>query len=247
MDTLGKRIKYVREKMSLNQQQMAEKLGLKTGMALSQYESDQRVPGLDKIVEISDMANVSIEWLVKGRTGGTERSTDDTKGDAEVSWPVKVAATVSEGLRPYEVVYWVDRGYKDRIKDMLVESKKDEQWLGKMSGIDVRRIRGFITGRVIPSLGEFDKMGSVLGVNPRWLAEHSPFIMETKLDFPEISISEMVKDDPDLLAIIDFLKNKMPDMKKELLKFLEGAWQQKEAYKGMQRIADKHAGADTFS
>lgn len=66
MDTLGKRIKHVRDKLGWNQSRFAEELSLKSPMGVSKYEMDQREPDISKLIKIAAMGNVSLDWLLTG-------------------------------------------------------------------------------------------------------------------------------------------------------------------------------------
>lgn len=66
MDTIGKRIKFIREKLGLNQSQLAKEIGLESAMAISKYESDQREPDISKLIKLSELGNTSLDWLLTG-------------------------------------------------------------------------------------------------------------------------------------------------------------------------------------
>lgn len=67
MNTLGKRIKHIRKEiLNINQDTFAEKLGFSRIATVSDYEKNKRTPDLDTTKKIADMADVSIDWLLKG-------------------------------------------------------------------------------------------------------------------------------------------------------------------------------------
>lgn len=66
MDTLGKRIKFIREQLRFNQSELAKHLGLESPMAISKYESDQREPDIDKLIKLSNLGDISLDWLLTG-------------------------------------------------------------------------------------------------------------------------------------------------------------------------------------
>lgn len=66
MSVLGKRIKNLREKNSLNQIELAKLLNI-SNTTLSQYETGQRIPSDDIKIKIADFFNVSVDYLL-GRT-----------------------------------------------------------------------------------------------------------------------------------------------------------------------------------
>ena len=64
--TVGERIKYLREQKELTQKDVADKLGLEPA-AISKYELDMREPNIEAIKTLSEIFNVSVDYLL-GRT-----------------------------------------------------------------------------------------------------------------------------------------------------------------------------------
>jgi transcriptional regulator with XRE-family HTH domain len=62
-ETLGVRIRHLRENYSLSQKQMAEALSL-SNVQLSRYELGSRTPDPDTIVKIAKFFNVSTDFLL---------------------------------------------------------------------------------------------------------------------------------------------------------------------------------------
>lgn len=69
--TLGERIRHVREKAGLSQEELAHKLKLGQ-RAISEIENGKRRVGVTELVEISVLTDVSILYLLDG-----EHDTDD--------------------------------------------------------------------------------------------------------------------------------------------------------------------------
>lgn len=63
--TLGKNIKYLREKNKLTQEQLAMLLHV-TKVSICCYEHGTRTPCLETVVNLSEIFNVSLDDLVKG-------------------------------------------------------------------------------------------------------------------------------------------------------------------------------------
>lgn len=63
MSILSKRIKLLREEQSLNQSQLAEKLGIAVS-SISQYESGDRIPSDDIKIKMADYFEVSLDFLM---------------------------------------------------------------------------------------------------------------------------------------------------------------------------------------
>ena len=62
----AERIARLRIEKGLSQQQLAQSLGVKRSV-VSYYESGDRLPSLDVIVEMSRVFNVSTDYLLKGK------------------------------------------------------------------------------------------------------------------------------------------------------------------------------------
>lgn len=65
-DSLGKRLKYVREKKNIPQKELASLLGLQKS-TISLYESDRVIPPSDKLSILADRIGVSTDYLL-GKT-----------------------------------------------------------------------------------------------------------------------------------------------------------------------------------
>lgn len=60
---IGKRIKNMREKNGLTQKELAEKLGV-SRQALSNYESDKRLPDIYVVAQMADVFSVTVDSLI---------------------------------------------------------------------------------------------------------------------------------------------------------------------------------------
>lgn len=80
MDSLGSRIKYLREKNNISQIEFAKKIGVSNAV-LSRYESGDRKPDYDILNKIADYFGVSVDFLL-GRTDNPDplrKKNDDEK------------------------------------------------------------------------------------------------------------------------------------------------------------------------
>lgn len=73
MNTLGKRLKHVRDNvLKLSQAKLAAKLeaaGVQDGttsVSVMRYEKDERIPGADYVREVAKLGKVSAGWLLTG-------------------------------------------------------------------------------------------------------------------------------------------------------------------------------------
>ena len=62
---LADRILELRKQKGISQEALVDKLGV-SRQAISKWESEQSMPGLDKIVLMSDFFEVSTDYLLKG-------------------------------------------------------------------------------------------------------------------------------------------------------------------------------------
>ena len=62
-NTLGSRIKYVREKMNYTGEEFGKLLNV-TKVAVSNWENDNRKPDVDMIVKIANLSNVTTDFLL---------------------------------------------------------------------------------------------------------------------------------------------------------------------------------------
>ncbi len=87
--TTGEKIAEERKKLSLTQQQFAEKLGV-TRQAVSRWESDFAFPETDTLIKMSEMFGCSIDYLIKynGDKAQTEAESNEKKeeGKTASSW-----------------------------------------------------------------------------------------------------------------------------------------------------------------
>ncbi|WP_113671147.1 helix-turn-helix domain-containing protein [Vallitalea guaymasensis] len=65
MNTIGERIKYLRETKNLTQKQLSEFTNINRGN-LSNYEKNRVLPASNTIISLSDFFNVSCDWILKG-------------------------------------------------------------------------------------------------------------------------------------------------------------------------------------
>lgn len=66
LDTLGKRILYLRKKFKLTQKELAAVTGLQRGN-LSHYEKDKIKPAAEAIIALAKHFSVSTDWLLMGK------------------------------------------------------------------------------------------------------------------------------------------------------------------------------------
>jgi len=61
--SFGKRLLEARKKIGINQEELAERLGTR-GPVVGRYERDEMKPSIEAAAKISDILEVSLDWLV---------------------------------------------------------------------------------------------------------------------------------------------------------------------------------------
>lgn len=93
-ETLGARLKYVREKVlgwsarKAQQELSASGVDIESHTTVLRYEKDRRVPGADYVAVLAERAGVTTDWILTG-TGPRERPTRDS-GDPYLAGQVAV-------------------------------------------------------------------------------------------------------------------------------------------------------------
>jgi transcriptional regulator with XRE-family HTH domain len=156
------RLKYVIGEGS-NVTAFARKCGFTEGL-LRSYLSGKSLPGLDKLIKISETADVSIDWLANGNEIVTEKTA------------VKIAGYVTGDFnQAIPVSYEIDDLFTTRLQREL--GNKTIEWLSDRSHVESARLEEIVTNKVVPTVGELIAIAESLrkgGVNPRWLAQRSP-------------------------------------------------------------------------
>ena len=62
---IADRIQYLRKQKGLSQEELADKIGV-SRQAVSKWESEQSTPDLDKIIVMSELFEVTTDYILKG-------------------------------------------------------------------------------------------------------------------------------------------------------------------------------------
>lgn len=65
-NTLGERLKQLRKEFNLSQQDIANRLGLKSKVSISDYETGKTTPSLEDLQALARMFKTTIDFLVTG-------------------------------------------------------------------------------------------------------------------------------------------------------------------------------------
>lgn len=108
MNSLGNRIKYLRENRNITQRELANILNI-ANSTMSQYESDIRVPSDDIKIKIADYFNVTVDYLL-GRPNNTSANPSNDFSNERV----KILAREANDLSDVQL---------DLIRSMIKEFK----------------------------------------------------------------------------------------------------------------------------
>ena len=75
-ETLGRRIKRIRNKLGINQAEFANLVGISGASAVSKYELDQRGAEIPTLIKISKLGNKSLDWLLVDRPPPKEKNAE---------------------------------------------------------------------------------------------------------------------------------------------------------------------------
>ena len=99
--SMGSKLAQARRKHNLTQEQLAEQLGV-TRQAVSRWESDAAYPETDKIVRMSQLLEVSCDWLLRD-------GADSPEGAAPAASPVTRLLEQAAGRR-VQLAFYEDEG-----------------------------------------------------------------------------------------------------------------------------------------
>lgn len=86
--TFGENLAILRKSKGLSQEQLAEKLRL-TRQTISKWELDQSTPDLDFLLQLSDIFQVSTDYLIKGEQEERKGSSnDEPEASSNRSFPI---------------------------------------------------------------------------------------------------------------------------------------------------------------
>ena len=103
--TIADRIQSLRKSKGMTQEELADAVGV-SRQAVSKWESEQATPDLDKVVIMSDIFEVTTDYLLKGIE---PVKTDDHKTMADVI--DQKVLTKKNGKRAKTIIKWVLIGF----------------------------------------------------------------------------------------------------------------------------------------
>ncbi|MGM9537929.1 MAG: helix-turn-helix domain-containing protein [Candidatus Onthomonas sp.] len=103
--TLGQRIAEQRKKLGLSQEALGERLGL-SRQAVSKWEADAAIPEVDKLIALSKLFSVPVDWLLGVEESASARNQEEGLTDAQLKLVEEIVqrylAVRAEPARPRE-------------------------------------------------------------------------------------------------------------------------------------------------
>lgn len=118
---LGEKLLDLRKKAGLSQEEVADKLGV-TRQTVSKWETDQTVPELIKAKLLSQLYNVSYDYLISGSAVGGDVTSIEMIVD-EIDW-TSAWSKKYPILATYQGVDGIDT-YSERISSLYEEFKSE--------------------------------------------------------------------------------------------------------------------------
>jgi transcriptional regulator with XRE-family HTH domain len=97
METIGTRVRYLREARGWTQERLAQEAGLSKSF-VSEVEHDRRNPSAEKLLEIANVLGASLDFIMKGE-GRTEEGPP-----TPITIPRELAAAAEDEHWPYRHV-----------------------------------------------------------------------------------------------------------------------------------------------
>lgn len=123
MDTIGQRIKYLRNLKKLTQPELAEATGISKGN-VSDLENDKVAPSAKALIALSNFLNVSTDWLLTGKDNANKTVENTTSTDNEPPMP-KFDPVVEEALKddPELQEFWGEMIEREDLRLLFKKSK----------------------------------------------------------------------------------------------------------------------------
>ena len=106
---LADRIIILRKKKGWSQEELAYKMNI-SRQAVSKWESDQSVPDIEKILQLSELFGVTTDYLLKDETEqkeDLEHVSETLVNSSEIAEPVDRAERKRKGKLVLTIVYWL--------------------------------------------------------------------------------------------------------------------------------------------
>ena len=102
---IGNKIKQLRMKMGLTQEQLATRLGI-SAQSVSKWENNSAVPDLDRLIKMSRLFEISLDELVFGAPYDHTQKNEPEKTEHEIKLPpIRIVAGI--GLLMFGMIFFL--------------------------------------------------------------------------------------------------------------------------------------------
>ena len=160
IEGIGDRIKYLRKSRNLNQEEFVEHLDVTQG-GISQIEKGESGISVELVKEISDIYNVSLEWLIRGKEDNTSPQKYLEQRIEDIEKQLKNNKNIDDKIADLNVLHEKNEAEIKTIIDLL---NIDTQILDDIPGID--KLKTEKAHELLKNLKSFDThhpKGSVKG------------------------------------------------------------------------------------
>ena len=162
METIGKRLKHLRDLRNLTQQEVSEGTGI-VRANIGKYESDKIKPSADTLVSYSSFFNISCDWILTGEGLGPDSSEDRAAhkfesrsalwmGSKEEKLMEKLKGLSSEDIEELE---------------LLIDFKSDRQYR-QLHKVPARMRETALPYEKLPATEHIPLLGQVAAGSPIW-------------------------------------------------------------------------------
>lgn len=116
MDSIGARVRYLREARGWTQERLAQEAGVSKSF-ISEMEHDRRNPSAEKLLEIASVLGASLDFIMKGE-GTTEEGPP-----TPVTIPRELAEAAEEKSWPYRHVVAVRDAWSSLVAKRNAEGR----------------------------------------------------------------------------------------------------------------------------
>lgn len=155
MKTIGERIKYLRNKHKVSQQQLATGAGVQRGN-ISHYEKEDWNPNYETTEKIAAFFGVNADWLFYGEE-------DKFKNDEIPYTESKDFQSIDSSANKLN-----DREFGERLKLAISSSNLTLNDLADKIGVTKNSVNNYVSGR-IPGASVLYKLAKVIGTSMEWL------------------------------------------------------------------------------
>lgn len=151
METIGKRLKHLRDLRNLTQQEVSEGTGI-VRANIGKYESDKIKPSADTLVSYSSFFNISCDWILTGEGLAPDSPAMLWMGSKEEKLMEKLRGLSSEDIEELE---------------LLIDFKSDRQYR-QLNKIPVRMRETALPYEKLPATEHIPLLGQVAAGSPIW-------------------------------------------------------------------------------